>query len=50
MLEDKKMYYTQLLERGRINIPDKKLQEVYNWCKINTECLAADMVSAVRFL
>ena len=43
MLEDKKMYYTQLLERGRINIPDKKLQEVYNWCKINTEWLAADM-------
>ena len=46
MLEDKKMYYTQLLERGRINIPDKKLQEVYNWCKINTEWLAADMESA----
>ena len=50
MLEDKKMYYTQLLERGRINIPDKKLQEVYNWCKINTEWLAADMESAGRFL
>lgn len=50
LLKEQKAYYTQILKRGRINIPDKKLQEVYNWCKINTEWLVADMDGVGRFL
>lgn len=50
LLEKQKTYYTQILKRGQINIPDKKLQEVYNWCKINTEWLVADMEGVGRFL
>lgn len=49
-LEMKKAHYTHVLERGQINIPDKKLQEVYNWCKINTEWLVADLEGVGRFL
>lgn len=50
LLGQKKTYYTQVIERGLINIPDKKLEEVYNWCKINTEWLIADMENVGRFL
>lgn len=50
LLKQKKSFYTHILERGRITIPDKRLQEVYNWCKVNTEWLVADLDNVGRFL
>ncbi len=39
LLETKKSRYQTLLERARISIPDKRLQQVYDWVKINTDWL-----------
>lgn len=50
LLEQKKSHYARVLKRGQISIPDKKLQEVYNWCKVNTEWLVADLDDVGRFL
>jgi hypothetical protein len=43
LLAKKKAHYTSLVQRARINIPDQRLQEVYNWVKINTEWLVRDV-------
>lgn len=50
LLEQKRNHYAQLLKRGNISIPDPDLQEVYNWCKINTEWLVQDLDSVGLFL
>jgi Bacterial alpha-L-rhamnosidase 6 hairpin glycosidase domain len=43
LLRKKKGHYTALIQTGRISIPDPRLQEVYNWVKINTEWLMRDV-------
>lgn len=50
LLQQKKDHYADVVHRGQISIPDKALQEVYNWCKINTEWLVQDLDSVGRFL
>lgn len=37
LLEKKKAHYTAILERARVRIPDRRLQDVYNWTRVNTE-------------
>jgi len=37
LLEMKKAHYAAILERARVRIPDRRLQDVYNWTKVNTE-------------
>ena len=39
LLFEKKKRYKDILSRSRITIPDAKLQEVYDWVKINTSWL-----------
>lgn len=39
LLETKKAQYQALLEQAKITIPDKALQQVYDWVKINTAWL-----------
>ncbi len=43
LLAKKKAHYTSIVQRARISIPDQRLQEVYNWVKINTEWLVRDV-------
>ncbi|MDR0845473.1 MAG: amylo-alpha-1,6-glucosidase, partial [Tannerella sp.] len=50
LLAQKKDLYYSVLERSRIEIPDKKLQETYNWVKINTQWLVSDLKGLGRFL
>ncbi|HET7449837.1 MAG TPA: hypothetical protein VFJ78_04515, partial [Gaiellaceae bacterium] len=37
LLATKKAHYAALVQRARITIPDRRLQEVYDWTKVNTE-------------
>jgi glycogen debranching enzyme len=37
LLEKKKAHYAAIIERARVRIPDRRLQDVYNWTKVNTE-------------
>jgi glycogen debranching enzyme len=50
LLEMKKKHYRSILERARITIPDQRLQEVYNWVKIDTEWLVRDVQGIGRGL
>jgi glycogen debranching enzyme len=50
LLSRKKARYVALLERSRIRIPDRRLQEVYNWVKVNTEWLVRDVTGLGRGL
>ncbi|KAA6339898.1 hypothetical protein EZS27_012209 [termite gut metagenome] len=50
LLLQKKALYQSVLKRSRIDIPDKKLQETYNWVKINTQWLVSDLTGIGRFL
>jgi glycogen debranching enzyme len=50
LLARKKARYASLLERSRIRIPDPRLQEVYNWVKVNTEWLVRDVPGMARGL
>ena len=50
LLARKKAHYASLIERARITIPDRRLQEVYNWVKINTEWLVRDVPGIGRGL
>lgn len=50
MLSDKQGHYRSLINRSYIEIPDKKLQQAYNWGKINTEWLVSDLPGIGRFL
>ena len=43
LLAKKKSHYAALIRTGRISIPDPRLQEVYNWVKINAEWLVRDV-------
>lgn len=50
LLDKKITYYTTLINKAKIIIPDKRLQEVYNWIKINTHWLIRDVPESGRGL
>ncbi|MCY7423315.1 MAG: hypothetical protein LH478_16400, partial [Chitinophagaceae bacterium] len=50
LLTDKQAYYASIIDRAKIEIPDKKLQEAYSWGKINTEWLVSELPGIGRFL
>lgn len=50
LLVKKKQHYASIIERARIEIPDKSLQEVYNWVKVNTEWLVREVPGIGRGL
>ena len=50
LLANKKAHYTSIIERARITIPDKRLQEVYNWVKIDAEWLVREVPGIGRGL
>jgi glycogen debranching enzyme len=50
LLARKQAHYASLIERARVTIPDRRLQEVYNWVKINTEWLVRDVPGIGRGL
>ena len=45
-----KLIIPPLLIEAKVEIPDKKLQQAYNWGKINTEWLVSDLPDMGRFL
>ena len=50
LLARKKAHYAALIERARVSIPDRRLQEVYDWVRINTEWLVRDVPGIGRGL
>ena len=50
LLARKKAHYAALIERARITIPDRRLQEVYDWVRINAEWLVRDVPGIGRGL
>jgi glycogen debranching enzyme len=50
LLASKKAHYASLINRARVTIPDRRLQEVYNWVKINAEWLVRDVPGIGRGL
>jgi len=49
-LSEKKAHYASLIDKARVTIPDKRLQEVYNWVRINAEWLAREVPGIGRGL
>lgn len=47
---EKKHKYEEILSVSAISIPDKKLEEAYNWIKVNTQWLVSDLSGYGRFL
>ncbi|MDB5242073.1 MAG: amylo-alpha,6-glucosidase, partial [Spirosoma sp.] len=50
LLQTKKAHYAAIINRAKLDIPDKKLQQVVNWGKVNTEWLVSDLPGIGRFL
>src|SRR4051812_363637 len=50
LLATKKAHYAALLGRARVTIPDRRLQEVYDWVRINTEWLIREVPGIGRGL
>ena len=50
LLAEKVAHYRSLINRARIRIPDQRLQEVYNWSRINMEWLVRDVPGIGRGL
>jgi hypothetical protein len=50
LLARKKAHYDSIIQRARVRIPDQRLQEVYNWVKINAEWLVRDVPGIGRGL
>lgn len=50
LLEKKQALHAALLESSSICIPDKELERVYDWVKINTRWLVSDLSGIGRFL
>jgi hypothetical protein len=42
--------YVSLLQRARVTIPDRRLQEVYNWVKVNNQWLVREVPGIGRGL
>jgi len=43
LLERTKAHYASIIDRARVRIPNQRLQEVYNWVRVNTEWLVRDV-------
>ena len=43
LLEKKQTHYAALLDRARIRIPDRRLQQVYDWVRVNAQWLVRDV-------
>jgi glycogen debranching enzyme len=43
LLDRKKAHYATLIDRARIHIPDQRLQQVYDWVRINAEWLVREV-------
>jgi glycogen debranching enzyme len=43
LLERKRAHYASLINRARIQIPDKRLQQVYDWVRIDAEWLVREV-------
>jgi Bacterial alpha-L-rhamnosidase 6 hairpin glycosidase domain len=50
LLGEKKAHYGSLLQRARVTIPERRLQEVYNWVKVNTDWLVREVPGIGRGL
>ena len=50
LLAEKKSHYAAVLERARVTIPDRRLQEAYNWVKVDAEWLVRDVPGLGRGL
>jgi glycogen debranching enzyme len=50
LLAEKAAHYASIVERARITIPDQRLQEVYNWSRINMQWLVRDVPGIGRGL
>jgi glycogen debranching enzyme len=50
LLAKKVAHYASIINRARIRIPDARLQEVYNWVRINMEWLVRDVPGVGRGL
>jgi glycogen debranching enzyme len=50
LLAEKAAHYGSIINRARIRIPDQRLQEVYNWSRINMEWLVRDVPGIGRGL
>src|SRR5215204_1149544 len=50
LLVRKKDHYAAIVRRGRITIPDRRLQEVYDWVKINAEWMVREVPGIGRGL
>ena len=50
LLAEKVAHYDSIINRARIRIPDQRLQEVYNWSRINMEWLVRDVPGIGRGL
>ncbi|HEY7504504.1 MAG TPA: hypothetical protein VH700_10420 [Gemmatimonadales bacterium] len=50
LLAKQRAHYETLLQRARITIPDPRLQEVYNWVKVNTQWLVRQVPGIGRGL
>jgi hypothetical protein len=43
LLQQKQRHYASIMQRARVRIPDRRLQEVYNWVKVNIEWLVREV-------
>ncbi len=50
LLAEKTAHYASVVNRARIKIPDQRLQEAYNWSRINMEWLVRDVPGIGRGL
>jgi glycogen debranching enzyme len=50
LLATKEAHYASIIQRARVRIPDQRLQEVYNWVRINVEWLVRDVPGLGRGL
>ena len=50
LLKKKEGHYAAVIDRARIRIPDRKLQEVYNWVRVNMEWLVREVPGMGRGL
>ena len=50
LLTRKRAHYAAIIQRGRVSIPDRRLQEVYNWVKVNAEWLVREVPGMGRGL
>jgi glycogen debranching enzyme len=50
LLTEKVAHYRSIIDRARIRIPDQRLQEIYDWSRINMEWLVRDVPGVGRGL